>query len=98
MSSRGGGWTGSFVLLFVVLAGMVVAGWCGRVVTLLVIAWVLGRPLAQSVLCAAEPSKAYLALMLNGDASGLDPQASCIEMVGSSPTSRPICCWRRSRR
>lgn len=27
--------------------GMVVAGWCGRAVTLLVIAWVLGRPLAQ---------------------------------------------------
>ena len=44
-----------------------------------------GRPLAQSVLCAADPSKAWHALMLNGDSSALSPQADC-----ASPLDRNL--------
>jgi thiol:disulfide interchange protein DsbC len=35
----------------------------------------LGRELAQSVLCASEPAKAWRALMLTGDSSGLAAKA-----------------------
>lgn len=38
----------------------------------------LGRQLPQSILCAADPGKAWLALMLNGHSSGLAPQADCV--------------------
>lgn len=44
-----------------------------------------GRPLAQSVLCAADPAKAWHALMLNGDSSALSPQADC-----ASPLDRNL--------
>ena len=37
----------------------------------------LGRQLPQSVLCAADPAKAWQALMVNGDSTGLAPQAEC---------------------
>jgi thiol:disulfide interchange protein DsbC len=37
----------------------------------------LGRELAQSVLCASEPAKAWRALMLAGDSSGLAANADC---------------------
>lgn len=37
----------------------------------------LGRNLPQAVLCAPEPAKAWQALMLNGDTSGLSQQAEC---------------------
>jgi thiol:disulfide interchange protein DsbC len=36
-----------------------------------------GRQLPQSVLCAADPSKAWHALMLDGDSLGLSPRADC---------------------
>jgi thiol:disulfide interchange protein DsbC len=44
-----------------------------------------GRQLPQSVLCAADPSKAWHALMLDGDASGLSPRADC-----ASPLDRNL--------
>jgi thiol:disulfide interchange protein DsbC len=44
-----------------------------------------GRQLPQSVLCAADPSKAWQALMLDGDASGLSPRADC-----ASPLDRNL--------
>jgi thiol:disulfide interchange protein DsbC len=37
----------------------------------------LGRELPQSVLCASEPAKAWHALMLTGDSSGLAANADC---------------------
>ena len=37
----------------------------------------LGRQLPQSVLCAADPAKVWQALMVNGDSTGLAPQAEC---------------------
>lgn len=44
-----------------------------------------GRQLPQSVLCAADPAKAWHALMLNGDSSALSPQADC-----ASPLDRNL--------
>ena len=44
-----------------------------------------GRQLPQSVLCAADPSKAWHALMLDGDSSGLSPRADC-----ASPLDRNL--------
>lgn len=44
-----------------------------------------GRQQPQSVLCAADPSKAWHALMLNGDSTGLSPQADC-----ASPLDRNL--------
>jgi thiol:disulfide interchange protein DsbC len=44
-----------------------------------------GRQLPQSVLCAADPSKAWHALMVDGDASGLSPRADC-----ASPLDRNL--------
>lgn len=36
-----------------------------------------GRQLPQSVLCTADPAKAWHAVMLDGDATGLSPQTDC---------------------
>ena len=44
-----------------------------------------GRQLPQSVLCAADPSKAWHALMLDGDSAGLSPRADC-----ASPLERNL--------
>lgn len=49
-----------------------------------------GRPLPQSVLCAADPSKAWHALMLDGDSSGLSPRPDC-----ASPLDRNLELARR---
>ena len=40
-----------------------------------------GRQLPQSVLCAADPAKAWQALMLNGDSPALAMQADCASAV-----------------
>lgn len=40
-----------------------------------------GRQLPQAVLCSADPSKAWHALMVKGDSTGLTPQAECPSAV-----------------
>ena len=41
----------------------------------------LGRQLPQSVLCSADPARAWQAWMLNGDSSGLAGQADCASAI-----------------